>query len=119
MAHSPISMARSCSCSTCRTPSIPSHGKLGTRGSSSAATSDHLAFNHFAEEGLLAIPMTPAREAATSERRSHDVQRPLVYRVDVRAAFERLGSIDHGSHGRSTVVRRIFMDDLVYSMGIV
>src|SRR5262244_2411905 len=31
---------------------------IGTRGSSSEAATDHLAFNYFADRGLLAVPMT-------------------------------------------------------------
>jgi uncharacterized secreted protein with C-terminal beta-propeller domain len=39
-------------------PKLIHKEKIGTRGSSSQAATDHLAFNWFASEGLLAIPMT-------------------------------------------------------------
>ncbi len=39
-------------------PRLVHKEKIGTRGSSSEAATDHLAFNYFASEGLLAVPMT-------------------------------------------------------------
>ncbi len=39
-------------------PKLVHKEKIGTRGSSSEAATDHLAFNYLASEGLLAVPMT-------------------------------------------------------------
>lgn len=40
------------------TPKLLHRAKIGTRGSSSAAATDHLAFNYLSERGLLALPVT-------------------------------------------------------------
>src|SRR5206468_7878628 len=39
-------------------PKLVHKEKIGTRGSSSEAATDHLAFNYLPSRGLLAIPMT-------------------------------------------------------------
>lgn len=101
--------------------------KLGTRGSSSAAATDHLAFNYFADKQLLAIPMTLCEgggDGKNGDRLSFSGL--LVYRVSAETGFQKLGGVDHGTHGancstwwsnaRSAVVRSVFLDDLVYSM---
>jgi Beta propeller domain len=101
--------------------------KIGTRGSSSEAATNHLAFNYFAEKGLLAVPMTvcegggngaPGKELAFSGL--------YVYDVSVERGFTRLGGVDHGPRGascsawwsnaNSAVKRSVFLDDLVYSI---
>lgn len=110
-------------------PKLLHKEKLGTRGSSSEAATDHLAFNYFAEKGLLAIPMTLCEGGG--DGRNGDVMSfsgLLVYRVGVEGGFERLGGIDHGKRGAhcgtwwsnagSTVKRSIFLDDLVYSLAM-
>ncbi|AKU98510.1 hypothetical protein AKJ09_05174 [Labilithrix luteola] len=101
--------------------------KLGTRGSSSAAATDHLAFNYFAEKQLLAIPMTLC-EGGGDGRNGDQLAFSglLVYRVSPETGFQKLGGVDHGKRGvdcstwwsnaRSAVVRSVFLDDLVYSM---
>src|SRR5262249_24604881 len=105
--------------------------KIGTRGSSSEALTDHLAFNYFAETGLLAIPMTIC-EGGGDGRNGDKLAFSglLVYDVDVRDGFTRLGGVDHGtvpglpqptcstwwSQASSAVKRSVFLDDLVYSI---
>jgi hypothetical protein len=52
----------------------------------------------------------------------------MVYRVDVKRGFERLGGVAHGKKGSncdtwwskatSAVKRSVFLDDLVYSMAL-
>jgi hypothetical protein len=101
--------------------------KIGTRGSSSAAATDHLAFNYFAERKLLALPMTICEgggDGTFGDRLSFSGL--LVYDVTVENGFRRLGGVDHGtrgancntwwSHADSSVKRSIFMDDLVFSI---
>jgi uncharacterized secreted protein with C-terminal beta-propeller domain len=102
---------------------------IGTRGSGSAAATDHLAFNYFAEQGLLAVPMTECDGAHTKFSGLY------VYDVDVEGGFKRLGGVDHGAtngdacrigaqmvhdtawaSSTSTVKRSVFLDDLVYSI---
>lgn len=101
--------------------------KIGTRGSSSEAATDHLAFNYFAERNLLAIPITVCEgggDGTFGDKLAFSGL--LVYDVTVEGGFKRLGGIDHGTHGvgcntwwseaSSHVKRSIFMDDLVYSI---
>jgi uncharacterized secreted protein with C-terminal beta-propeller domain len=103
--------------------------KLGTRGSSSAAATDHLAFNYFPDKQLLAIPMTLCEGGGDGRNGDRMTFSGLfVYRVGIDSGFQRLGGVDHGtrdancstwwSHANSAVVRSIFLDDLVYSMAM-
>jgi uncharacterized secreted protein with C-terminal beta-propeller domain len=101
--------------------------KIGTRGSSSEAATDHLAFNYFHEKGLLAVPMTICEGGGDgSYGKTATFSGLLVYRVSLHSGFSRLGGIDHGAKGvscaswwsRSTsaVKRSMFLDELVYSI---
>jgi uncharacterized secreted protein with C-terminal beta-propeller domain len=101
--------------------------KIGTRGSSSQAATDHLAFNYFAEQGLLAIPMTLCEGGGDGRNGTLlSFSGLLVYDVDLEKGFTRLGGIDHGTKGvncntwwsqaNSAVKRSVFLDDLVYSI---
>ncbi len=108
-------------------PVLVHREKIGTRGSSSEAATDHLAFNYFGERNLLAIPMTVCEgggDGTFGDRLAFSGL--LVYEVTVEGGFKRLGGIDHGTHGASCnawwsnatshVKRSIFMDDLVFSI---
>jgi hypothetical protein len=101
--------------------------KIGTRGSSSEAATDHLAFNYFAEQKRLAIPITICDGGG--DGRTGDLlafSGLLVYDVSLARGFSRLGGIDHGKRGAScgswwsdassVVKRSIFLDELVYSI---
>ena len=106
--------------------------KIGSRGSSSEAAVNHLAFNYFADAGLLAIPMTICDGGGDGTYGSLlAFSGLLVYDVDLEKGFTRLGGVDHGgvdhgtervscstwwSNARSTVKRSVFLDDLVYSV---
>ncbi len=101
--------------------------KIGTRGSSSEAATNHLAFNYFAERGLLALPMTICKGGGDGTNGNElSFSGLLVYRVDIERGFERLGGIDHGkagvgcstwwSNATSLVKRSLFLDELVYSI---
>jgi len=108
-------------------PRLVHKEKIGSRGSSSEAATDHLAFNYFASEGLLAIPMTVC-DGGGDGRNGDTVAFSglLVYDVDLEKGFTRLGGVDHGKHGadcntwwsnaQSAVKRSVFLDDLVYSI---
>jgi hypothetical protein len=108
-------------------PKLLHKEKLGTRGSSSEAATNHLAFNYFAEKGLLALPITVCEGGGDGRNGSELTFSGLyVYEVSVARGFSRLGGIDHGksgvhcrnwwSQGTSTVKRSLFLDDLVYSL---
>jgi uncharacterized secreted protein with C-terminal beta-propeller domain len=100
--------------------------KIGTRGSSSEAATDHHAFNYFGERGLLAIPATVCEGGGPGVDGRPAFSGLLVYEVTLDAGFKRLGAVDHGkraascdtwwSDARSAVKRSIFLDDLVYSV---
>jgi hypothetical protein len=108
-------------------PKLLHKEKLGTRGSSSEAATNHLAFNYFAEKGLLALPITVCEGGGNGRNGSELTFSGLyVYEVSVARGFSRLGGIDHGksgvhcrnwwSQGTSAVKRSLFLDDLVYSL---
>lgn len=108
-------------------PKLLHKEKLGTRGSSSEAATNHLAFNYFAEKGLLAVPMTVCEGGGDGVAgRDLTFSGLYVYDVDVERGFTRLGGVDHGTRGascatwwsnaNSTVKRSVFLDDLVYSV---
>jgi uncharacterized secreted protein with C-terminal beta-propeller domain len=100
--------------------------KIGTRGSSSAAATDHLAFNYFADKGLLAVPTTLCEEGGDGIYGHPTFSGLLIYRISTDRGILRLGGIDHGTTGvscsnwwsnaNSAVKRSIFLDDLVYSI---
>jgi uncharacterized secreted protein with C-terminal beta-propeller domain len=101
--------------------------KIGSRGSSSEAATDHLAFNYFADQGLLAIPMTICDGGGDGQNgQLLSFSGLLVYDVDLEKGFTRLGGVDHGTQGadcntwwsnaNSAVKRSVFLDDLVYSI---
>ncbi|MBL0192886.1 MAG: beta-propeller domain-containing protein [Myxococcales bacterium] len=101
--------------------------KIGTRGSSSEAATNHLAFNYFPEKGLLGVPMTVCEGGAAGVHGNEITFSGLyVYDVSVERGFHRRGGVDHSSRGvscstwwsraTSTVKRSVFLDDLVYSI---
>ena len=101
--------------------------KIGTRGSSSEAATNHLAFNYFADEKLLALPMTICAGGSDGVNgQAVAFSGLLVYDVDIEHGFKRLGGVDHGKQGancttwwsnaNSAVKRSVFVDDLVYSI---
>ena len=108
-------------------PKLLFREKIGTRGSSSEAAADHLAFNYFGDKGLLALPMTVCEGGGDgSYGTSASFSGLFVYRVSLDTGFQRLGAIDHGaknarcanfwSNATSAVKRSIFLDELVYSI---
>lgn len=110
---------------TATDPKLLFREKIGTRGSGSAAATDHLAFNYFGERGLLAIPATVCAGGGNGQRGNLEFSGLLVYDVNVERGFHRLGSVDHGrggdcnlwwSNSNSHVQRSVFLDDLVYSI---
>lgn len=108
-------------------PKLLFREKIGSRGSGSDAAMDHLAFNYFGERGLLAIPATICEGGGDGQNGTRvSFSGLLVYNVDVKGGFKRLGGVDHGASGAdcnswwssssSAVKRSVFLDDLVYSI---
>lgn len=108
-----------------RAPALLHTEIIGTRGSSSEALTNHLAFNYHAPMGLLALPMT----ICEGERYGSDMTFSglLVYDVGVGGGFRKRGGIAHEAdrqascsnwwtRASSTVKRSIVIDDFVYSL---
>jgi uncharacterized secreted protein with C-terminal beta-propeller domain len=107
-------------------PKLLHKEKIGTRGSSSEAATDHHAFNYLPDKGLLAIPATVCEGGGPGSNGRPAFSGLLVYGVTLDGGFKRLGAVDHGRRGAhcdtwwsdagSAVKRSIFLDDLVYSV---
>jgi hypothetical protein len=102
---------------------------IGTRGSSSEAATNHLAFNYFEELGLLALPMTICEGGGDgSFGDTLSFSGLLVYDVSVAGGFHRRGGVNHGTEGESCgrwwtdagsqVQRSIFQGNSVFSIAM-
>lgn len=112
---------------------------IGTRGSSSAAATDHLAFNYLASRELLALPMAICEDSGGGSSYGRmTFEGLLVFKASLETGFEKLGGIAHGpvetveqysaqpyyksrcynwwTNANSHVKRSVFMDDAVYSV---
>jgi len=110
-------------------PRLVARETLGTRGSASEAATDHLAFNYLPQRGLLAIPATLCEGGGDGNYGSRLTFSGLVlFKVDPRSGFSKLGGIDHGGRGqscqtwwsqsKSQVKRSVFIDDQVFSIAL-
>jgi hypothetical protein len=107
---------------------------IGTRGSSSDALTDHLAFNYFPAKKLLAVPMTVCEGGnGCSYGMTMTFSGLQVYDVTLASGFALRGQVAHPStssgsgynnsacsnwwtNANSAVKRSVFMDDFVYSV---
>lgn len=106
---------------------------IGTRGSTSEAATDHLAFTFFKARDLLAVPMTICEAGVGGQYGDlMTFSGLLVYRVTVDGGFTRLGGVPHEepetpqswsgkcnnwwTDSNSTVQRSVFMEDWVFSI---
>jgi hypothetical protein len=117
-------------------PTLLSRETIGTRGSSSEALTDHLAFNYFAPKQMLALPMTICEGGGNGA--FGDVLTftgLLVYDVTIASGFSLRGRVPHpapsGYYGSpypvacsnwwtqasSPVKRSAFIEDYVLSLG--
>ena len=116
-------------------PALTSKVTIGTRGSSSEALANHLAFNYFAPKGVLALPMTICEGGSGGSYGTNMTFNGLiVYDVSAENGIHERGRVAHpnassGAGGyengycsnwwanaSSEVKRSIFMDDFVYSV---
>jgi len=119
-------------------PFVVHEEPIGTRGSTSEAATNHLAFNYFPERDLLALPMTicEGNDGGGSYGDMMTFSGLLVYRLTVEEGFTRLGGVPHKApeteetytsacsnwwtDSNSVVQRSIFMSsetqDFVYSI---
>lgn len=107
---------------------------IGTRGTTSEAATNHLAFTYFASRKLFALPITIC-EGGGSGGIYGDIATfsgLLIYRVTIEDGFEKLGGINHQdsevedesyfacynwwTNPNSLVKRSIFMEDYIYSI---
>ncbi|MFO0738333.1 MAG: beta-propeller domain-containing protein [Labilithrix sp.] len=107
---------------------------IGTRGTSSEALVDHLAFNYHAPKNILALPMTICQGGEVgSFGTDMTFSGLLVYDVTVDGGFHLRGQVAHPNvetgngwdseacmswwtNARSEVKRSIVMDDFIYSV---
>ncbi|WP_437876533.1 beta-propeller domain-containing protein [Sorangium sp. So ce513] len=107
---------------------------IGTRGSTSDAATNHLAFNYFAQRGLLGIPMVICEGGEGGQfGDTMTFSGLLVYKVDADEGFTSVGGLPHPlpdassdpyyagcsswwTESRSYVKRSVFLEDYVYSV---
>ena len=100
---------------------------LGTRGSSSEALTNHLAFTYFTPRQALALPMTICEGGEPPSYGSMTFSGLLVFHAAADDGFAELGRVAHPpaagidcsnwwSDATSQVRRSVFMDDYVYSI---
>ena len=116
-------------------PKLAHKELIGTRGSSSEALANHLAFNYYAPKNLLAIPMTVCEGGGDggSYGDTMTFSGLMVFDVTTTGGFAKRGQVAHpnstsgdgyqtGSCGNwwanatSEVKRSVIMDDVVYSV---
>jgi hypothetical protein len=112
-------------------PALAWRELIGTRGSSSAAATNHLAFTWFAPKGLLAIPMTRCEGGEAWQPGNMTFSGLMVYRVTPATGFSYVGGVAHRApepaglydgacsswwtQSTSLVERSLFLEDFVYS----
>lgn len=118
-----------------KNPVLAHKERIGTRGSSSEALADHLAFNYFAPKNLLAIPMTVCEGGNQNGGYGTTMSFSglMVYDVTAAAGFSMRGKVAHPNaqsgngyydsgcsnwwaNATSEVRRSIIMDDFVFSI---
>jgi hypothetical protein len=104
---------------------------IGTRGTSSEATGNHLAFNYFPPKEVLALPMAICEGSSGGGSYGDEMSFSglLVFNTTVENGFSERGRVSHGdssddpygcsnwwTNPNSRVKRSIIMDDFVYSI---
>ena len=104
---------------------------IGTRGTTSEATSNHLAFNYFPPKDVLALPMPICEDSSGGGRYGAEMAFSglLVYDLTVADGFSERGRVSHEdptddyygcwnwwTDSNSRVKRSIVMDDFVFSI---
>lgn len=107
---------------------------IGTRGSTSDAATNHLAFNYFAPKNLLTLPMVICEESSwvSDYGDMMSFSGLMVYKVTTDDGFNYLGGISHEApetpetyssycsnwwtRSNSLVKRSIIMEDYIYSV---
>lgn len=109
-------------------PALAHKHIIGTRGSSSEALTNHLAFTWYPEESLLALPMTVCEGGDDGTYgKTMTFNGLMLFDASVAAGFAEHGRVPHAvasnvtcgnwwTNGSSTVKRSLFLDEFVYSI---
>ena len=110
-------------------PTLTHKQVIGTRGSSSEALTNHLAFTYFPAKQALALPMTICEGRSGGGRYGQNMTFSglMVFNTTVDKGFAELGRVDHPpgqdvdcrnwwTRANSQVKRSFFMDDYVFSV---
>ncbi|MCC6810605.1 MAG: beta-propeller domain-containing protein [Deltaproteobacteria bacterium] len=113
-------------------PTLAHKERIGTRGSSSEALTNHLAFNYFAPRGQLAIPMTICEGGGDgSYGMNMTFSGTMLYDVNAQSGFNLAGKLQLMSapdpqngatcgnwwtNASSYVRRTVFMDETLWSV---
>ena len=109
-------------------PSLAHKHVIGTRGSSSEALTNHLAFTWYPERSLLSIPMTICEGGNDGQYgTTMSFSGLMVFDASVVAGFAEHGRVPHSvaqdvtcgnwwSSATSAVKRSLFLDQFVYSI---
>jgi hypothetical protein len=111
-----------------KAPALVHKERIGTRGSSSEALTNHLAFNFFAPKELLALPMTVCENGGDGNfGQDMTFSGLMVYKVNTQDGFKLQGKVSHAGTGdnwcsnwwtnaNSVVKRSVIMDDYIFSI---
>ncbi len=117
-----------------KNPKLAHKEVIGTRGSSSEALTNHLAFNYYGPKNLLALPMTVCEggDSNGSYGTNMTFSGLMVYDVTAAAGFAKRGQVAHPNapnngydsmacsnwwtQASSEVKRSVIMDDFIYSI---
>lgn len=107
-------------------PRLLHRATLGSRGSSSEAATNHLAFTYMPERNLLAIPATVCDGGGDGRFGSLTFSGLVLFDTSVEGGFRKLGGVNHGTAGancstwwsqaNSQVKRSVIVDDQVFSI---
>ncbi|MEW6432382.1 MAG: beta-propeller domain-containing protein [Myxococcota bacterium] len=114
-----------------KNPTMSARYVIGTRGSTSEALTNHLAFNYFAPKHLLAVPMTVCEgsNGGSSYGRDLTFGGLMVFDVQADTGISYRGGVPYAApessqsacstwwtNASSQVKRSVFMDDYVFSV---
>ena len=110
-------------------PTLVHNHVIGTRGSSSEALTNHLAFNYYAPKSILALPMTVCEDGNTNGGYGSELTFSglMVFDTTTANGFSLRGQVAHPpsanascsnwwTNATSEVQRSVVMDNFVYSV---
>ena len=108
-------------------PTLAHRQRIGTRGSSSEALTNHLSFTYFAPKQLLALPLTLCQGGGVGQAGNMTFSGLMLFHAAASDGFAERGRVTHApgqditcnnwwTDASSQVRRSVFMDDFVYSI---